>query len=306
MSRSNPWIRRTEGARPHPEGTHPQPQGVARRGFLKSLGLGAGVVAVPGLGAFAAGCAGPTDRRTEPTAVIAITETTAPAVTTEEDAIYQVTRPMPVPLVARPASNLLGPAVKPYARGLWYSPSDLRIQCTYVVSNLTNATLRAEILFDMWNEFIYYAPAVTVSEEEGLQADRSSIDRLVDIPAKSRVVASVSFDDFERAAVALAIMLDPARPNDFHLVDPATNLFQSALAKPYLPSAIDGITGFDLSLRVSGAVGAPPKVVVEATLELEDRTGTLLVKDGDPPSPNRTKQSMGRTPLVPRVLDPAT
>lgn len=307
MSRSNPWFRRIEGARPQAEG--PSPQSAGRRAFLRSLGVGAGALAplaVPGLGGLLAGCSSATDRRTQSTAVIAITETTAPAVTTEEDAIYQVTRPMPVPLTPRPPSNVLGAAIKPFPRGLWYTTADLRVQCTYVISNLTNAQLRAEILFDVWNEFLYYAPTVTVSEEDGLQADRSSIDRLVDVPARSRLVASVSFDDFERAAVALAIMQDPARPNDFHLVEPSTNLFQSALAKPYLPSVIPGIAGFDLSLRVAGAVGAPPKVVVEATLELEDRTGNLLVKEGADPSPNRTKQSMGRQPLVPRVLVPET
>ncbi|MBL8718769.1 MAG: hypothetical protein JNL79_22495 [Myxococcales bacterium] len=285
-----------EGARPHPVGSSPQPQ-LERRTFLQALALGTTCVVAPSV----VGCASPTERRTQPTAILAVTETTAPAVTTEEgDAVYQVTRPVAVPLTARPSSDLLGPRVKPYARGLWFTPAELRLQLTYVISNLAGADVLVELMLDTWNEFVYYAPTVTISEEEGLSADRSTIDRLIRVPAKSRVVGSVSFDDFERAAMALAIMIDPLRPNDFHLVDPQTNLKESPLVKPYLPSAIDGITGFDLSMRINGKA----KVVLEATLELEDRTGNLLVTGPDSESPNRTKQSMGRQPLVPRVLAP--
>lgn len=284
-----------EGPRPHPVGFRPQVQ-LERRGFLQALALGTTCVVVPSV----VGCASPTERRTQPTAILAVTETTAPAVTTEDSVTYQVTRPIAVPLTPRPSSELLGPKVKPYARGLWFTPADLRLQLTYVISNLADADVLVELLLDTWNEFVYYAPTVTISEEDGLSADRSSIDRLIRVPAKSRVVGSVSFDDFERAAMALAIMIDPLRPNDFHLVDPQTNLKESPLAKPYLPAAIDGITGFDLSMRINGKA----KVVLEATLELEDRTGNLLVTGPDSESPNRNKQSMGRQPLVPRILPP--
>ncbi|MBK7401488.1 MAG: hypothetical protein IPJ34_35850 [Myxococcales bacterium] len=284
-----------EGARPHPVGRSPQPH-LERRAFLQALGLGATCVVAPSV----VGCSTPTERRTQPTAVLAVTETTAPAVTTDDSVTYQVTRPIAVPLTARPSSDLLGPRVKPYARGLWFTPADLRLQLSYVISNLADADVLVELMLDTWNEFVYYAPTVTISEEEGLAADRSTIDRLIRVPAKSRVVGSVSFDDFERAAMALAIMIDPLRPNDFHLVDPQTNLKESPLAKPFLPTAIDGITGFDLSMRINGKA----KVVLEATLELEDRTGNLLVTGPDSESPNRNKQSMGRQPLVPRILAP--
>lgn len=100
------------------------------------------------------------------------------------------------------------------------------------------------------------------------------------IPAYSTVSGRISYDDFERMAMALAILTsNPPPDNPFHVVEPHTKLTTDPLTAPLLPQVIDGITGFDLSLRARGTV----KVVLEATLELVDHTenGEHLVAEGD-------------------------
>jgi hypothetical protein len=101
------------------------------------------------------------------------------------------------------------------------------------------------------------------------------VDRRLLLPAKGRVTGTISFDDFERVAIELGIIMNGA-PNPFHVVEPHTELFSDVQTKPYIPTLIAGLTGFDLSVRSNG----PAKLALEATLEVDDRAG-LLVAEGE-------------------------
>lgn len=217
--------------------------------------------------ALAIACSGTRETRTAGPYVVAITATTPPVIQSQEGGLYQMQRSVGLPLAERPKDL---PSAKPYPGGVWYTPADLRVQVSYVISNLEDKDVNVELLVDGWNEFIYYAPQVSLDAEGQVQADRSCVDRLMIVPAKGRVTGTVSFDDFERMAMALATVENGA-PNPHHVMDPSTT-FDDVLVKPYLPAVIDGITGFDVSLRTT----EPVRVALEATVELVDLAGVLL------------------------------
>lgn len=221
------------------------------------------------LGVSATSCSATRDTRTDGPFYVAITDKTPAALMGDQGGVYQVKRSIALPLGDRPEI----PQLKPYPGGVWYTPADLRVQMDYVITNLEDKDVTVELLVDGWNEFIYYSPQVQLDDEGMVQADRSCVDRMIIIPAKGRAEGRVSFDDFERMAQALAAIENKA-PNPFHVVEPSTS-FDDPLIKPYMPDVIDGISGFDLSLRTT----EPVRVVVEATTELVDLKG-VLVEEG--------------------------
>lgn len=235
----------------------------------------------------------PRDARSFGPYVAAIKADTPPAFASDEAAIFQVRRSIALPIKPRPPQV---PATPPYPAGVWYSPNELRVQLTYVVTNLEDKEVQVELLVDGWNEFRAYTPQISADDEGNVTADRSCVQRPIILPAKGRVSGTVSYDDFERMAAALAGIMNKA-PNPFHLLDPSVDLYSSVLAKPYIPAVIDGITGFDLSLRSrAGAV----RVAVEATVEVIDRAEILMEEGNEGASTNRRPQ-----PLIPQIAAPA-
>lgn len=265
-----------------------------RRAFL-SRTLGGAVVA-----AFAPlGCGTAPETRTWGPFVVAMTETTPAALTGDEASLFQVRRSIAVPVKPRPEGLSATPG---YRRPVWITPEQLRTQLSYVITNLEDREVQIELLVDGWNGGFYYSPQVRVVED-GIEADRSCVQRLLILPAKGRVEGRVSYDDFERMAIALAGMTNTQgrAPNPFHLLDPTTKLYESPLSKPYIPAVIESVLGFDLSLRSTAAV----RVAVEATVEALDRDGVLMDSDEEDTSPNTRRDSYGRTVFVPVIAAPA-
>lgn len=268
-----------EGATPHKTGAIPR-----RTALLCAVAV-----------ALVSACGSdPRDARTFGPYVAAIKSDTPAAIAGEDAAaVIQVRRSVALPLKARPPGLQ---RTAPYPGGVWFTPSELRVQLNYVITNLEDKEIQVELLVDGWNEFRAYAPQMRVVEEEGVEADRSCVQRPLIIPAKGRVTGTVSYDDFERMATALAIIMNNA-PNPFHVLDPTVDLYSSPLAKPFIPSVISGISGFDLSLRSrAGAV----RVAVEGTVDIID-LGELLMEEGNEgSSPNRRPQE-----LIPVIAAPA-
>ncbi len=265
------------------EGGTPRSKGaIPRRAML----LGALAVA-----AVAACAGGAKDARTFGPYVVAIKADTPAAFASDEAQVFQVRRSIPLPLKERPPSL---PATPPYPGGVWFTPEQLRVQLSYVITNLEDKPVQVELLVDGWNEFRAYTPQLQVVDDE-LVADRSCVQRLLILPPKSRTEGRVSFDDFERMAIALAAMMNKA-PNPFHLLDPSVDLDQSPLAKPFVPKVISGITGFDLSLRSTQAA----RIAVEATVELVDLAEVVMEEGNEGSSPNRRPRA-----LIPEIAAPA-
>lgn len=271
-----------------------------RREFLlRTLG-GAAVVAAGPLG-----CGAAPDSRTWGPYVIAITNTTPPVAQGEEDAVFMVRRPITIPVKPRPDGLAATPG---YRRPVWITPDKLRTQLSYVITNLESTDLRIEFLVDGWNGSVYYSPQTRVVDD-AVVSDRSCIQRLMILPAKSRVQGRISYDDFERMAIALAGMSNTAlkAPNPFHFLDPSVKLYESPLSKPYIPQTIESILGFDVSLRLTAGVGTgAPRVAVEATVEALDLDEVLMASGEEEQSPNTRRDSYGRAAFVPVVAEEAT
>ncbi len=273
------------------EGNSPRaPGGIPRRTVLQgALGV---------LGTFAAsglGCSSdPRDPRTYGPYVVALKSDTPAALAGDETSLFQVKRSIPLPIGEAPPGL---ERVAPYPGPVWITPEKFRVQLSCVITNLEDRELDVELLVDGWNEFIFYSPQVRIVRED-VVPDRSCVQRAMILPAKARLENRVSYDDFERMAIALAAMINKA-PNSGHLLDPQTNLNESPLAKPYIPQIISGITGFDLSLRIRGAASA--RVAVEATVELIDLAGFLMKEGEEANSPNRRPGSRGRREFLPVV-----
>lgn len=274
-------MRRNEVSRPRTVGAIPR---------RTALGVLAGTFAGVTASGWLAGCGSPREQRTVGPYVVAITESTPAVVEGEEASVFQVGRSIALPLKDRPSGL---PRTQPYRGAVVFTPDHLRVQMSYVLSNLEDRQVTVAVLVDAWNEFDFYSPQVRVVDDE-IVADRSTVDRLVVLPPLSRVRGTVSFDDFERVALALATIGNDA-PNPFHVLEPSTEIRESPLAAPYVPPIISGITGFDLSLRSGEAV----RVAIEATVELLD-LGEVLVPEGSD-SKNRRRQDQGRRALVPVV-----
>ena len=260
----------------------PAGDGGRRRWTRLAMALSCGVLAASA----GTACSRVIDDRTVGVYTLAMTDKTAAAVEAvgDEPPLYQVTTQVRFPLRETPTTT--GAAVKPYARPVWFTSSELQPQLTYVITNMTTTDVVVELLVDGWNEFIRYKPTVAVVDDGGepaLEADRSMVDRLIIVPALARVEGRVSFDDFERMATALAILnwdrAGKPHPNPFHVVEPHTRLQTDPATASWIPPVIDGLTGFDLSLRARGKV----KVVLEAALDLTDHleNGAHLVAKGE-------------------------
>lgn len=258
----------SRGVAPTGEGNTPQ-----RGRFAVALSTIATIAAALAL---LTSCGHAEDTRTVGPYTLALTDTTKPALGDPggQGAVYETQVAIALPLTDPPA--LEGAGSRPYPRPVWYTSNDLRVQLQYVITNFEDKEIVVELMVDGWNEFIRYSPTVSVDEEGNVNADRAMVDRIIIVPAKSRVTGTVSYDDFERAALSLATIMNGAA-NPFHVVEPHTNILSDPATAPFVPSVIDGITGFDLSLRSSTAV----KVAVEATVELIDH-GDHLVANGAP------------------------
>jgi len=274
---------RDEGRTPRAKG------GVPRRTILQGA---LGLVSTLTMGTMGAiGCdPEPRDGRTLGPYLVALKADTPAVLTGPEASVFQVKRAIPLPIHDPPPDV---PRTPPYPGGVWYTPDRLRVQLSYVVSNLEDRDLAIELLVDGWNEFIYYLPQVRIVDDE-IVPDRSCAQRPMIIPAKGRVDGRVSFDDFERMAIALAGIVNNA-PNPGHLLDPTTDLYESPLSAPHIPPIISGITGFDLSIRSAAAV----RVVVEAMVEVIDLQGILMDEGDEGSSPNRRARDRGRSAKIP-------
>ncbi|MFI5297973.1 MAG: hypothetical protein ACHREM_07725 [Polyangiales bacterium] len=200
---------------------------------------------------------------------LTITPTSSPAlaVATAQATLFESQVDIALPLVAKP--TLTGAAVAPYPSPLWFTVDDLHVQLEYVISNIGDTSVTVELRVDPWNEFIRYRPGVVVTQN-AVTVDPSPVDRLLIVPANSRISGRVAYDDFERAGYILAMLMNGVS-QPYHALDPATVLQIDPIVKGSIPSQIAGITGFTLSLSSPAAIS----VELEATLELIDESAHL-------------------------------
>jgi len=157
-------------------------------------------------------------------------------------------------------------------------------------------------MVDPWNEFVRYKPGVTIGDEVTLP-NQSGIERRVRIPPHARILGTLTPDDMTELAIDLATAQNllkhpPTDPNAnvVGLINRAFNPQNRStvfdpLVSPFIPQAVDGLTGFDLGLRTEEQA----TLAVEITVDVTDLAGNRAIPSG---------QAGTQYPIPGRVLSP--
>jgi hypothetical protein len=213
--------------------------------------------------------------------------------------IYEAKASLMLPIAAPDDSQLAALSTAagdtdPFARQPWIRQGDIQLQVTWTLSNLDPDDHNVWLMFDPWNEFGHYVPAIHVTEERATR-DLSGIDMLFLVPGvktdqpgapSSRVVGTITFDDMDELALDFATVykiLEDAVPAGTDDEDPRSTLinnafnvrdrsYNSPLLAPYRPSIVPGLVGFDYGVRTS----EPANVALEVLIEMRDRAGRVV------------------------------
>jgi hypothetical protein len=208
-----------------------------------------------------------------------------------ELSIYEVKASFPLPIAAPDSASqqaLQREGTAPYGAQPWVLNDQVRVQISWMISNLDAETHNVELIVDPWNEFGRYWPGVTVIDEEEGEAlpNLSGYDRLIQVPGtkqpgESRVHGVIAFDNMHELAVDFATVINiienPPPEDDESsygaatLVNHAFDIHNSSeddpLVRSYIPDVIAGLTGFDFGLRTTGE---PFNVALEIVVEVVD------------------------------------
>jgi hypothetical protein len=269
-----------------PEARPPRPAGARPRRVAASCAFAALLLAA---------CANEDAGTVQPPVVLGMTPSVAAYYSDAQLTLYEVQKPVPLPV--RPPTDAEKAALgkqDPYPRAPYLLASDLRIEVHYTLSNLDDVGHDVELLFDPWNEFVYWSPGVTVVSDEVTTPNRSGWDKYVHVDGKSRVEGNLTSDDTNELAVDLATVMAIAKnpPGQNASVDETTlmnHVFDlqnrsndgDPLIAPYLPKVVAGLTGFDLGLRTT----EPATVAVEITVDVTDLNGNRLLPQGSTQTP---------------------
>jgi hypothetical protein len=226
---------------------------------------------------------------------VALTAMTAPAVASEEGAIYIVETHAALPVRAPSGTELadLQAGVKqyknlPFPRLPWVERGELELQVDFTVSNLDGTAHDIDVIINGANEFHEYVPGVVEVEDAPLPM-HSQWERRYTLEAKSRRAVTVREEEFDEVAVDLATVVNGA-PNSDEVVYFENKSGSDARSMKYIPEVIPGLTGLRLGLRASQAV----PMLLEATVRVRD-VGSKLAGEGE------TRMRLTPQPFAPVV-----
>jgi hypothetical protein len=246
------------------------------------------------------GCGDADLRRLDPLSV-GLTDTAAPIYSDGELTIYQARTGLGLPIIAPSRERLEAlrdEPSPPFERRPWVTHEDVEVQVTWTLSNLDPEPHEVWVMFDPWNEFGRYEPAIVVSDEQAVR-DLSGIDMLFLLPGvlgdtagapEPRIVGTFTFDDMDELAIDFATVfqiLSAPAPADATEEDPRSSLvnnafnvrnrsYNSPLLAAYRPRLIPGLIGFDFGVRTS----EPANVALEILVEMRDRRGDRVAARG--------------------------
>jgi hypothetical protein len=272
--------------------------------------LGAGALT----SVMAIACANGSEDQTMPPVVLGMLDTTPPSYDDGQTQIYSVTTQVQLPMRRpndgeRPKGN-----VDPYPEAPFVLAKDTRISVRFTLSNLEDKPVKVELLVDPWNEFVHYEPGIVIGDEM-TSPNFSGIDRFYVLPPRSRIEGILTPDDMVELATDLATAMKiaktpPAADSQFAgpaLYNRAFNI-QNRSSQPdvvlagYIPQTIDGLTGFDLGLRIRSDIDdaqKAAKVAVEIVVDVEDMNGDRVIKDGDTSTKPIRRPGTALTPPAP-------
>ncbi|HKO91556.1 MAG TPA: hypothetical protein VJU61_10410 [Polyangiaceae bacterium] len=250
-------------------------------------------------------CSDDSTRHLDPVSVAMIGDPSfEPVYDDEELVIYEAKTSLRLPVIApRPAqlASLSSDSSDPFERMPWVRSDQLQVQVSWTLSNLDPGPHNVWVMLDPWNEFGRYEPAVHVSDDEAVR-DLSGIDMLFLLPgveadgaeaAEPRIVGTFTFEDMDELARDFATVfkiLNDAVPAGEDEEDPRATLvnhafnvrdrsYNSPLLRPYQPSVVPGLVGFDFGLRTSEHAN----IALEIVVEVRDLAGRIAEPDETAP-----------------------
>ena len=194
---------------------------------------------------------------------------------------------------------------EPYGRQPWVTTDDIDVQVTWTLSNLDDEEHVVELLVDPWNEFGRYYPGMQLTDpdEEEYMPNFSGIDKRYILGKKtegeaSRVHGTYTFSDLLEMATDFATVMDLIKnppvvegdPEDMedptitytnHAFHWQNRSYNDLLVKKWVPQVVAGLTGLDLGFRTY----EPANVALEVAIEVVDKNGKRLRKEGEEDKP---------------------
>jgi hypothetical protein len=249
-----------------------------------------------------------------------MTSSMAPYYADGNTTIYEAQKPVELPVRRPTGSETSNPAPKgtPYKHAPYLVTSDERLELHYTITNVDSDAHHVWLLIDPWNEFVRWAPGITVVNDD-VTIPNNGYDLAFAIPGHSRVEGTITSDDFTEIATKLAsvqavlahastatpgptgmVSVMPPGASSYPMVDPTTlcnNIFffqnrsnsGDALYTPWIPSVIAGVTGFDLGIRTYESAN----VGVEITIDEVDLNGNRFVVADD-----TSTKKIGKPPMT--------
>jgi hypothetical protein len=258
---------------------------------------------------------GSADQTTAPV-VLGMTSAMAPYYSDGNTTIYESQKPVPLPVRKPTSMELSGAAPKgtPYTHAPYLLDSDESVEVHYVITNVDPVMHSVWLLIDPWNEFVRWKPGVTVVNDD-VTVPNNGYNLGFAIAPKSRVIGTITSDDFIEIATKLAstqnllgssfAMMQAVDGGNPSYTGPSVNelcnnIFDSLnransgdlLYKPWIPSVVAGVTGFDLGLRTFEQAN----VAVEISIDIVDQNGNRFVQ------PDSTTDAMIGVPR--KILSP--
>jgi len=240
----------------------------------------------------------------------AIDEDTPPFFTSEDGDVFLVEQRIDLPFRMPTADELaalsdVGDAQIPYASLPWLRRGDFEIQIDWTLSNIsTDDTVDVAVTVNGYNEFHEYNPGIQIVDNE-VQPDFSQWERTIRLEPGARRSGTIRQEELDEVAVDLATVVNGV-PNANQIVHPQNHSAVDPRSQMFIPDVIPALTGVRMGLRAqTGAGGAPPTVVIEATVRVFDMRG--VIADLGLEDDLATCRAEGRcwTPLMPVLFGPA-
>jgi len=251
------------------------------------------------------GCGSADHEESLPTIQVGMTEAVAPIYDDGEMTIYEVKKGVAFPILQPSAAareSLGRNDVEPYGREPWVTTDDIDVQVTWTLSNLDDEERVIELLVDPWNEFGRYYPGLqlTDAENEEYMPNLSGIDKRYPLGPKSsgeasRVHGTYTFADMEEMATDFATVMNLIKnppPTEDEEEDQTVTLtnhafhwqnrsYKDLLTQAWVPKVVAGLTGIDIGFRSA----EPANMAIEVAVELVDKNGKRVRREGDEDSP---------------------
>ncbi len=232
--------------------------------------------------------------------VISIDETTPPFMEGDDGALYLVEQRVefafrePTAEELGELGNIAGQQV-PWATLPWLRRGDIEVQIDWTLSNVTDATVQADVIVNGFNEFHEYNPGAEIVDDMVLP-DFSQWERSIRLGPGERRSGTIREEELDEVAVDLSTVVNGV-PNANQIVYFENQSGNDQRSQMYIPDVVAALTGVRIGLRTE----SPAPVVLEVTVRVRAER-PVLVQGGDMPWVAPTPVLFGPADAAPPMM----